>query len=172
MLKGIPVARKDYLREGRVDHWRGPFREVHSPLLIRTVAGLSQKRIGSVPSMDEEASLNILREARSAFDNGRGEWVALPAGERAERFETFLKAMENAREDIVRLLQWEIGKTARESHNEFDRAVSYARSCLERITEYGQAKGAVIESNGISGRLERTPRGHSPYHGPVQLSAF
>ena len=172
MLKGIPVGRNDYLREGRVDHWRGPFREVQSPLLVRTITGLSQKRIGSVPSMDEEASLNILREARGAFNNGRGEWAALPAGEKAARFEAFLKELENAREDIVRLLQWEIGKTARESQNEFERAISYARSCLERITEYSSAQGAIIESGGISGRLERTPCGVVLIMGPFNYPLF
>ncbi|MBP1750089.1 MAG: aldehyde dehydrogenase [Deltaproteobacteria bacterium] len=172
MLEGIPVAGKNFLQQGRVDHWRGPFREVQSPLLVRTVAGLSQKRIGSVPSMDEEVSLNILREARGAFDNGRGEWVAMPTGDRVERFEAFLNKMESTREDITRLLQWEIGKTARESKNEFDRAVAYARSCLERTAEYGSAKGSFIENNGISGRLERTPRGVVLIMGPFNYPLF
>ena len=172
MLKGIPVGRKDYLREGTVADWRGPFREVHSPLLIRTVAGLSQKRIGSVPSMDEEASLSILRDARAAFHNGRGEWVVLPARERALRFNAFLEQMEGLRDDIVRLLQWEIGKTARESGNEFDRALSYARSCMEKITEYGNAGEAFVEGGGISGRLERVPCGVVLIMGPFNYPLF
>ena len=172
MLKGIPVRRKDYLREGRVDNWRGPFREVTSPLLIRTVAGLSQKSIGSVPSMDEEASIGLLHEARKAFNNGRGEWPSLPAGERARRFEEFLNGMETAREDIVRLLQWEIAKTAQESLNEFDRAVSYARSCIARTTEYSRAKSDVIQLSGISGKLERTPRGIVLIMGPFNYPLF
>lgn len=172
LLKGIPVVRKDYLREGKVDHWRGPFREVHSPLLIRTVAGFSQKRIGSVPSMDEDASLNILREARGAFGNGRGEWAAMPADERAVCFEMFLKKIEESKEDVVRLLQWEIGKTAQESGNEFDRALSYARSCLNVIAEHAHAKGAILESGGISGTLERTPRGTVLIMGPFNYPLF
>ncbi|MCK9228494.1 MAG: aldehyde dehydrogenase family protein [Syntrophorhabdaceae bacterium] len=172
MLVGIPVASKNYLRNGRVDHWRGPFREVQSPILVRTSTGLSQKRIGYVPSMDEEASLNILREARGAFDNGTGEWIAMSTGERIERFNAFLGVLESAREEIVRLLQWEIGKTARESQNEFDRAVSYARSCFERASEYTQAKGSIIEKNGISGRLERTPRGTVLVMGPFNYPLF
>jgi glyceraldehyde-3-phosphate dehydrogenase (NADP+) len=172
MLKGIPVPGKDYLREGRMVNWRGPFREVQSPLLMRTVAGLSQKRIGSIPSMDEDASLRILRAARNAFGNGRGAWAALPADERAVCFEMFLRKLEEAREDIVRLLQWEIGKTARESGNEFDRAVSYARSCMQAIDVYSHRKGTVIASGDIAGRLERTPRGTVLIMGPFNYPLF
>lgn len=172
VLGGIPVAGKNYLHNGRIDQWRGPFREVKSPLLIRTLTGLSEKRIGSVPSMDEEASLNILREARDAFANGTGEWVALPDGERTGRFEAFLKAMQDSREDIVRLLQWEIGKTARESQNEFDRAVAFAGSCLERTAECANRKSGIIEHSGISGRLGRAPRGIVLVMGPFNYPLF
>ncbi len=172
MLEGIPVASKNYLKAGKIDHWRGPFREVHSPLLVRTITGLSQKRIGSVPSMDEDAALNVLGQARTAFNNGLGEWVAMPAGERIDRFEAFLKKLEDAREYIVRLLQWEIGKTARESRNEFDRALLFARSCFENVYRYKDTKDSFVVNNGISGRLERAPRGIVLVMGPFNYPLF
>lgn len=173
MLEGIPLASESYLQKGMVDRWRGPCREVRSPLLVRTAAGLSQKCIGSVPSMDEEASLCILRDARDAFDNGKGEWATLPARERIGRFEAFLEAMEGTREIIVRLLQWEIGKTERESRNEFNRAIAYARSCLNTIADgYGATKDTIMEYNGITGRFERTPRGIVLIMGPFNYPFF
>ncbi len=172
MLKGIPVGRNDCLINGKVTGWKGPFREVPSPLLMRTVDGLSQKSIGQVPSMDEDAMLNVLRHALDAFSNGRGDWPGLSVGERIERFDTFITRIENVKEEIVRLLQWEIGKASREALEEFDRATGYARACMGRIREEEGPSGGLIVDNGITGRLKRVPCGVTLVVGPFNYPFF
>ncbi|MHB8110309.1 MAG: aldehyde dehydrogenase family protein [Syntrophorhabdaceae bacterium] len=171
MLQGIPIARKDYLLYGKVEHWRGPFREVYSPLLTNGLGGLSSRRIGSVPSMDEEASLNIAREAKRAFHDGQGQWPGMHTGERIERFGEFLDRMENVKQAIIHLLEWEIGKTYTEARNEFERAQSFARGCFERVSEYSKQKSIIVH-NGISGRLDRIPRGVVLIMGPFNYPLF
>ncbi|MEN6615139.1 MAG: aldehyde dehydrogenase family protein [Syntrophorhabdus sp.] len=172
MRQEIPVASKDYLRQGKIEHWRGPFREVYSPLLVSGLGGLSQLRIGSVPSMDEEASLALANEARNAFQSGEGQWPAMPAIARVERFREFLKRMDDMKPTIVRLLEWEIGKTYTDALNEFERAQSFGYSCCEKISENSAMKGEAISYNGISGRLDRTPRGVVLIMGPFNYPLF
>lgn len=172
MLEGIPSSGKDYLFNGKIEAWKGPFREVSSPLLIRSAGGLSRKCIGFVPSMDEEASLAVLGHARNAFSEGRGEWPRLPAGQRIGVFDAFLSRLESAKGRIVRLLQWEIGKTSRDAGDEFDRALGYARACFEKVVEPRGFSGKLIVDNGVTGRLERTPRGVVLVVGPFNYPLF
>jgi glyceraldehyde-3-phosphate dehydrogenase (NADP+) len=171
MLDGIPVGGMNYLLRDRVEGWRGPFREVSSPVLVQGPGGLSRKCIGSVPSMDEEVSLGMLRQAREAYSDGMGEWPRLPAAARAERMNAFILRMEGARDRIVGLLQWEIGKTAADAANEFDRSLAYARGCLEMLPCGGRPGGLVVD-NGIAGRLERVPRGVALIMGPFNYPLF
>ncbi len=172
MLEGIPAPGKDYLFNGKVEGWKGPFREVSSPLLMQNAGCLSHKCIGFVPSMDEETSLAVLRHARNAFSEGQGEWPRLPAGQRMGRFDAFLSRLENARGRIVRLLQWEIGKTSRDAGDEFDRALGYARACFEKVVQPRGFSGELIVDNGVTGRLERTPRGVVLVMGPFNYPLF
>lgn len=172
MLEGLPAGRKDYLVNGKVTGWKGPFREVLSPLLIRNNDGLSQKCIGQAPSMDEEASLSVLRQALDAFSNGQGEWPGLPVGERIERFDAFLTRMEEVKDKIVRLLQWEVGKTSRDARDEFDRALGYARACFKQLGQPGGMSAGPIVDNGITGRLTRIPYGVTLVMGPFNYPLF
>jgi glyceraldehyde-3-phosphate dehydrogenase (NADP+) len=100
-----------------------------------------------------------------------GEWPRLPAAARAERFNEFIVRMEESRDRIVRLLQWEIGKTAGDAANEFDRCLAYARGCLEMLP-YGGVPGELVVDNGIAGRLERVPRGVVLIMGPFNYPLF
>ncbi len=172
MLEDIPVDSNDYLDNGKVMRWNGPFREVHSPLLTCSASGLLRRTIGQVPSMDERASMNALSCARDVFSNGKGRWPSLPLGERIERFGAFLARMEEVREKIVRLLQWEIGKTRHDAGEEFDRAVSYARECFEELREMRGRSEALIADNGVTGRLVRVPKGVTLVMGPFNYPLF
>ena len=172
MLGGIPVGRKDYLLNGKVEAWKGPFRDVSSPLLMQTAGGLVQKCLGFVPSMDEEASLDVLRHAHDAFSNGQGEWPRLSVRERIERFDAFLSRTEDAKDGIVRLLQWEIGKTSRDARDEFDRALTYARACFVKLQGFSENPPRLIRDNGIIGRLERMPSGVVLVMGPFNYPLF
>lgn len=172
MLEGIPVGGMDYLVAGKVEGWKGPFREVSSPVLLQGAGGLSRKCIGSVPSMDEEASLGMLRQAREAYSAGMGEWPRLSASARAERMNAFILRMEEKRDSIVRLLEWEIGKTVGDAANEFDRSLAYARACLEMLPPCGGRPGGLTVDNGVAGRLERVPRGVVLIMGPFNYPLF
>jgi glyceraldehyde-3-phosphate dehydrogenase (NADP+) len=172
MLEGVPVGGMDYLFRGRVEGWKGPFREVSSPVLMQGAGGLSRKYIGSVPSMDEEASLAMVRHAREAYSDGMGVWPRLAPAGRAERMRTFLLRLEQSRERIIRLLQWEIGKTAGDAAGEFDRSIAYARACLEMFEHCGGKPGGLVADNGIVGKLERVPRGIVLIMGPFNYPLF
>jgi glyceraldehyde-3-phosphate dehydrogenase (NADP+) len=84
----------------------------------------------------------------------------------------FVARMEESRERIVRLLQWEIAKTAGDAAGEFHRSIAYARGCLEVFKRRGERPAGLVVDNGVAGRLERVPRGVVLIMGPFNYPFF
>ncbi len=120
----IDVARWDrqWLCDGEIRTWEGPTAPVYSPVCTVDDAGVpSQVELGRIAMVDRDAALAALAAARTAWDHGRGPWPTMRVGERIERTQTFVAGMRAVREELVRLLMWEIGKTRVDSEAEVDR---------------------------------------------------
>jgi len=74
--------------------------------------------------------------------------------------------MEKAREESVRLLMWEIGKTRADSEKEFDRTLQYVRDTVESLKEMDRAAGRFTASAGILAQIRRAPLGPVLCMGP------
>lgn len=172
MLDILPVFQKRWLDNGTIKKWDGPFKDIFSPVMERSPAGLAGRMIGRVPWMDENASRNALKLALKAFSNGRGEWPTMPIEERVERFESFLAGMIEARDRIVGLIQWEIGKSRQDAGEEFDRTVRYVRDCFNVFRQLPGRSSSLVTGNGVTGRLMRVPAGIALIMGPFNYPFF
>ncbi len=85
-----PIMQDQYLVKGELRRWNGPFHEIFSPVCVQSSSGLSPNIIGSYPLLTENESMDALRAARAAFDNGSGSWPSMTAEQRIECFEDFL----------------------------------------------------------------------------------
>ncbi len=156
-LPAFPVTQAACLVDGELRPWKGPMREVFSPL--RTGKDDGPKMIGGYPLMGEEEALAALDAAARAYDNGRGAWPTAPVAERIRCVERFAFLMKERREEIVNLLMWEIGKSLADSAKEFDRTIEYIADTIDALKDLDRAGSRFEIRDGIFGQVRRAPLG-------------
>jgi glyceraldehyde-3-phosphate dehydrogenase (NADP+) len=163
-----PVEQDEYLLGGALRRWAGPRREVFSPVCLRASGPV---RIGSFPAMTAEAALEALEAAVAAWGQGRGAWPTLPVRERIRCVEDFAFSMTAHREEVVRLLMWEIGKTRRDAEREFDRTLGYVTGTVDALKDLDRVSSRFLVEEGILAQVRRAPLGvvlcMGPYNYPL-----
>ena len=127
-----PIKHKTYLINGVISDWKGDYSEVHSTILSDK-KNKPHKLIGFTPKMDGKHALKALDAADNAYKNGTGKWPTMKVYERINCMQKFVDLMKLRRDEVVKLLMWEIGKNLNDSRKEFDRTVDYIN---ETIKEY------------------------------------
>ena len=151
---------------GALVPWVGPTMEVYSPTMGESPNGPARVCLGSIPRMDGAASLAALDAAEKAFDYGMGEWPTASMATRVEAVEAFIKAMVAVREDVVRLLMWEIGKVRPDAEKEFDRTVDYLRDTIQSVKAMEREAIHFREEGGFLAQVRRVPLGVALIMGP------
>ena len=167
-----PLHQSHYLIDGELLRWDGPVHKVLSAVCVRDADGrLAQVELGSCPQGGEAEAEAALAAAVKAYDNGRGPWPTMSVAERIACMQAFAKAMQARREEVVRLLMWEIGKSLADSRKEFDRTVEYIRATIEALKEQDNANSRFLVVEGTIGQIRRTPLGvvlcMGPYNYPL-----
>jgi glyceraldehyde-3-phosphate dehydrogenase (NADP+) len=155
-----------YLIDGQVRTWEGEVSEVISPICLRKGETLERVRIGCAPSMDEATVLAALDAAVRAWDGGHGVWPTMSVQGRIQAVEQFLLRMAEAREEIIRLLMWEIGKNLEDSRKEFDRTVEYIRRTIDALKDLDRTSSRFALDAGIIAQIRRSPLGVCLSMGP------
>ncbi|HYW81789.1 MAG TPA: aldehyde dehydrogenase family protein [Spirochaetia bacterium] len=149
-----------YLVEGELRTWGGRTREALSAVCTTDKAGgVTQRPLGLEARLDKEAALGALEAARAAWDNGRGRWPTMRVGDRVEALKLFVSRMRAVREETVRLLTWEIGKSRADSEKEFDRTVQYIVDTIEALKETDRAGARFSANDGVLAHIRRAPLG-------------
>ena len=147
------------LLDGQLTTWQGAMTEVSSPLCLEQGGTLSRPVIGHVPLMDEAAALQGLEAAVRAWDNGRGHWPTRTVARRIEAVEGFITRMLTVRDEVVKLLMWEVGKSLEDSRKEFDRTVDYIRKTIEALKDIDRAGSRFSVDGGVIAQVRRAPLG-------------
>ncbi|MFL2577955.1 MAG: NADP-dependent glyceraldehyde-3-phosphate dehydrogenase [Flavobacteriaceae bacterium] len=161
-----------YLVDGKLKTWNGKMAEVYSTIRTENEKGeMVPTLLGSVPDMESAPALEALESAKRAFDRGKGQWPTMRVRERLTCLERFADKMKLHREEIVKLLMWEIGKTLVDSEKEFDRTVDYIYDTINAYKKLDQ-KSAKFEKEGdIHAHIRRSPLGVvlclGPYNYPL-----
>jgi acyl-CoA reductase-like NAD-dependent aldehyde dehydrogenase len=154
-----PIEQKEYLVNGELRQWTGKTQDVWSPIYVRTENGLEQKRIGSYPITDATDAMEVLYAGVKAYSNGRGEWPSMSVSQRIECVEKFTQKMIQKRDEVVKLLMWEIGKSLTDSQKEFDRTVQYIYDTIGALKDIDRTSSTFIIEEGIIGQIRRSPLG-------------
>ena len=155
-----------YLVGGELREWTGPLTEVSSPICLREDGALRRPVIGRVPAMDERTALAALEAAAQAWDNGRGRWPTMSVSARIEAVEGFVARMLTVRDEVVKLLMWEIGKSLDDSRKEFDRTVEYIRRTIEALKDVDRTGSRFSLDGGVIAQVRRAPLGVCLSMGP------
>ena len=153
------IEQREYLVNGKMRAWAGKTQDVWSPIYIQTPEGLVQKRIGSYPITEPSDAMEVLDAAVKAFNNGRGEWPMMSVPHRIEAVEKFTQQMIAKRDEVVKLLMWEIGKSLADSQKEFDRTVQYIYDTIGALKDIDRTSSRFMIEEGIIGQVRRSPLG-------------
>ncbi|HEX6437278.1 MAG TPA: aldehyde dehydrogenase family protein, partial [Candidatus Binatia bacterium] len=154
-----PMEQSHYLCDGEIKEWTGPQQDVLSPICEVINNNLQQKLIGSYPLLAEQQALEALNAACRAYDDGRGTWPTMSVEERIRHVDAFAYRMKEKRDDVVRLLMWEIGKTLPEAEKEFDRTVDYIRDTIDALKDLDRVSSRFVIEQGVIGQIRRAPLG-------------
>ncbi|GCD77786.1 NADP-dependent glyceraldehyde-3-phosphate dehydrogenase [Thermaurantimonas aggregans] len=157
---------QDYLLDGKIVPWNGPFSKVYSPIKSEPTGESLYEYLGSYPDMDEAAALEALNAACKAYDRGRGLWPTMAVEERIAAVEKFAKLATAQREQIVQLLMWEIGKSRTDAEKEFDRTIEYIYLTVDELKNLERTQSRFVIEKGIIGQIRRTPLGVVLVMGP------
>ena len=156
-----------YLIGGKLLEWNGPMRTVTSPLYVNG----EQRVIGSCPELTEAESLAAVEAVSKAWDNGRGAWPTMRVEDRIASVEEFARRMTAVREEVVRLMVWEICKPLNDCRAEFDRTIDYIRATVDALKDLDRASSRFVIESGIYAQIRRAPLGPvlcmGPYNYPL-----
>ncbi|MVT07629.1 NADP-dependent glyceraldehyde-3-phosphate dehydrogenase [Chitinophaga tropicalis] len=153
------LHQREYLSDGEMKPWNGDVHTVLSPICIQTPNGLERKVIGSYPLCGQAEAIAALNAAVEAYDDGRGEWPTMPVSERIACMEKFTGKMIARKDEIVKLIMWEIGKSWADSIKEFDRTVEYINATIDALKDLDRNSSRFEIEQGIIGQIRRSPLG-------------
>lgn len=164
----IPVSidQRHYLCDGTIREWSGPRQEVFSPICEASGNSFQPRSIGSYPLLAEEQAMEALEAACRAYDQGRGVWPTMSVEERIRHVETFATRMLERRNEVVRLLMWEIGKPLPDAEKEFDRTVEYIRDTIDALKDLDRVSSRFVIEQGVIGQIRRAALGVALCMGP------
>ncbi|APY11364.1 NADP-dependent glyceraldehyde-3-phosphate dehydrogenase [Seonamhaeicola sp. S2-3] len=176
-FKEIPDAYKitsllhqnTYLVNGELKNWDGETAKVYST--ISSTSEYKQTLLGTVPQLGEKEALEALHSATSAYSNGKGLWPTMKVADRIACMESFVEHMQTKREEVVKLLMWEIGKSLPDSEKEFDRTVDYIYDTIEAYKQIDRDSAKFEKHSGVYAHIRRGPLGVvlclGPYNYPL-----
>lgn len=168
-LPGAPIDQRTYLAGGKLRRWEGSVTPVYST--ISSTEAYAPTLLGSIPDMGEEDALEALQAALDAYDEGKGAWPTMKVRDRIACMEKFVRQMEAKREEVVRLLMWEIGKSLPDSEKEFDRTVEYIYDTIEEYKTLDRNCAKFSKHDGVYAHIRRGPLGVvlclGPYNYPL-----
>ena len=164
------IHHNEYLINGKISKWSGNKANVYSTLLCDS----DEKEpllIGTSPEMSSELAMEALNAASNSYDSGKGKWPRMKVYERINCMSAFVEKMILKRDEIVKLLMWEIGKNLNDSEKEFDRTIQYINDTIEEYKRIDR-KGATIQNeSGVRALIRRGPLGVvlclGPYNYPL-----
>ncbi|MEK9613562.1 MAG: NADP-dependent glyceraldehyde-3-phosphate dehydrogenase [Flavobacteriaceae bacterium] len=167
-----PYQCDQYLINGQLKKWSGQTSDVFSVIQTPNSKGeMAPTLLGSIPDMETESALEALEAAKMAYNRGQGLWPTMKVGERLKCMEAFVEKMKEHREEVVRLLMWEICKNKSDSYKEFDRTVDYIVDTIDAYKNLDRKGAKFDKQGGVFAHIRRGPLGVvlclGPYNYPL-----
>lgn len=154
-----PIHQHEFLIDGELRAWDGETQEAYSAIYVRKDGKLEPKLIGTFPLMTEKEALLAMVAACNAYDRGKGHWCTAEVAERIERVQDFAYRMKEKRQEVVKLLMWEIGKSLADSEKEFDRTIAYIEDTIDALKNLDRNHSRFVIEQQIIGQIRRAPLG-------------
>jgi glyceraldehyde-3-phosphate dehydrogenase (NADP+) len=163
---GEPLEQREYLIDGELRIWKGDLNPVLSPVFIRNGDKHEQKILGYTPLLNSNEAMKALDAAVKAYELGHGLWPTMSVTDRIAHVEKFLVKMKEKRDEVVKLLMWEIGKPLKDSEKEFDRTYDSIVDTVEALKDLDRNSAKFVEEQGFMAQIRRVPLGVALCMGP------
>ncbi len=164
-----PINQNTFLINGVLKTWSGATTKIHST--ISSTENYAPTFLGTTPDMGEKEALEALDSSVLAYNNGQGDWPTMKVIDRIKCMQNFVLEMKKTREEVVKLLMWEIGKSLTDSEKEFDRTIDYINDTIEEYKVLGRNSAKFTKNQGINAMVRRGPLGVvlclGPYNYPL-----
>ena len=164
-----PLKQDTYLVNGLLKKWEGPTTEVYSTISSTEV--YAPTLLGTIPAMGEAEAHEVVEAAVTAYDNGQGLWPTMKVADRIKCMQNFVTQMKETRDEVVKFLMWEIGKSLDDSQKEFDRTIEYIYQTIEDYKQLDRNSARFNKSQGVNAMVRRGPLGVvlclGPYNYPL-----
>lgn len=155
-----PLHQKRILINGEFLPWEGPVHTVYSQIFVKKEGQEpAPLEIGSYPLATEKEAALALEAALAAHDYGRGEWPSMGAEGRIKALEGFTRGLKEHREEIVKLIVWEIAKSVADAEKEFDRTIEYIEETIKTVKQQHNESSMFRVTNGFIGQIKKLPYG-------------
>jgi len=158
-----------YLVHGELKTWEGDIAEVYST--ISSTEEYKPTLLGTVPNLGKDEALETLDSACLAYGKGQGLWPTMKVIDRIACVEVFVEQMKTKRDEVVKLLMWEIGKNLPDSQKEFDRTVDYIYDTIKAYKQIDRDSAKFEKNSGVYAHIRRGPLGVvlclGPYNYPL-----
>lgn len=155
-----PLHQKRILINGEFLTWEGPVHTVYSQIFVKKDGQeAAPLEIGSYPLATEKEASLALEAALAAHDYGRGEWPSMGAEGRIKALEGFTKGLKEHREEIVKLIVWEIAKSVADAEKEFDRTIEYIEETIKTVKQLHNESSTFRVPAGFIGQIKKLPYG-------------
>ncbi len=163
------INQNTYLVNGELVQWDGETAPVYSS--ISSTPDYKPTLLGSIPTLGEKEAIDALNAADAAYNKGKGLWPTMKVEDRIACMETFIVHMKSKRDEVVKLLMWEIGKNLSDSQKEFDRTVDYIYDTIEDYKKMDRDSAKFENNSGVRAHIRRGPIGIvlclGPYNYPL-----
>ena len=164
-----PYNQDTYLVSGELKKWKGDTKDVFST--ISSTLEYKPTFLGTVPNLGETEALEALESACKAYNKGQGIWPTMKVRDRIACMEKFVEQMKPKRDEVVKFLMWEIGKSLSDSQKEFDRTVEYIYDTIEDYKQLDRDSAKFHKNSGVNAHIRRGPLGVvlclGPYNYPL-----
>lgn len=133
--------------------------------------------IGRMPQFGTKESLHVLDVAVQAWKGGAGVWTAgFTTQQRVDAIRAFFAELKLVREEIVTILQWEIGKNRIDAESEFDRTVQFCELLIATLSTDPEFQGRwePVPGSTVTALTKRAAIGVilalAPYNYPINES--
>ena len=161
-----PLHQHEYLLNGSLKTWLGPFSPVFSPVHLRSGTDVRPVELGSYPLFSETQALEALQGAVDAYQGGQGHWPRLSVAERISHVEEFTQRLQDRRAELVQLLLWEIAMPLVEAAREFDRTVAYIQATIAELKAAERIEARPFLAEQYVAQIRRVPMGVTLCMGP------
>ena len=163
------ITQDTYLVDGELISWKGDTSEVFST--ISSTEDYKPTLLGTIPTLGEKEAFDALNAAVNAYNKGQGLWPTMKVADRIACMEKFVLQMKTKRDEVVKLLMWEIGKNLPDSEKEFDRTVEYIYDTIEDYKQLDRNSAKFHKHSGVHAHIRRGPLGVvlclGPYNYPL-----